>query len=1012
MATSLFDPARVRALWARAQAAILPRSASRAVYALVATLPLFAVLAAIVGSRRLRPGRGFQPYPDLISGASAWTGAYKDYDYFLVMGLLAALFVVYSLITASLNRVSVPRLEDEEDEGEGPALALHLWGGVAAYAASAALFKPAWQELAIAGALGASALVSHLWAWLQRWDVRDFSRRYVASLLAALGLGLSSLGVVMAIRCFSPGALTGVEERAVPGAVALLAMATVLPMVMGSRLSLAGWRRLALGAQVLSPLLILHVGHGVYQRGQEFIQRNVPDATRWGLLAVAVAGAGLIFARLWRTPPALTRLTPSECVAWPTVVAVSCWIAFQPLPWSLLTYFDDFHLGEILIPWQQVVEQGQPLYYGFVSIQWWLGLLYGALNALLFTGTGSSFTHAVSVWPILTAGLAAALLCWRVGPAWGLVLSLFVLPIKDRQYLVLPILLVLAAPTVLVRPWLWLTAWGGLSLLHTFYNPTAGLALGLGLLPVAVLLVVQAVRDRHAPGAARPWPLVVVGVLGILVLTLLSRQLLGIVEFIRSNGAINTTAYGIALMDQPEGPEWFPMRGRVAWEAFRTGGWVLGSLVLWVLFCRARLGSAETRAERASTQVIAWASVAFCVFLIPYSMGRLDERLLSGSGNMTLMVLSTLIPLSMVLESRWRRRLWLVPVIVGALVGLRGSVEQVEPLAFVVRPLASIQVPEGTLLQDGRELGLPKLGTQFIHEGRVQELRGFSKVLAEFLEPSESYFDLSNRTAFYYYFDLSVPAHYASDYTAVGEFAQERVLEALKRNPPPLVRLGPGSRFDGGSASLRSFRIYRWLLEQGYGYHEKEGHQFLLRPDRLVRVPSSERVKDAMAGLREAFYQRDLAFLPMLWGQSWMQLAPRFARESLPLTGNPWLGSLEELPDGGLRAVGEDPQLIWTLPRAVAGREFEFLYLDLQMDCDTKTETWPQAQVFWNAARGFAEERSFIMVTRQSPLLIPIGSHPEWLLAERIQSIRFDLNSYGLCGPFHIKDARLLRLER
>jgi hypothetical protein len=1001
-------PVPVPAVVLRLYEAVMPRSARRAVVALWASLLVTFLVVAALGKRRLYQGSrlGLQSYPDLVVGSTSWSGAYKDFDFLLIAGLIAGLFTLYALASAVLNRMRSPRLDDVEGAGREVPLALHVWGGLAAYSGSVALMQQRLpvQELSITGALGASLLVSHLWAFWRRWDVREFSQRYVAALMAALGLGLSALGAAMLVRCFVPSALVDAPRLVVGAALPLLVAATVLAMVVGPRLSVEMWRRLALGAQALAPLLILCIAGGVHQQGDTFFQRHVPAGTRWALLALAVAGIVAILARV--------RRAPSGPLAWPTVVAVAAWVTFRHAPWSLLDVTDDFHLGELILPWQQVVWQGKDLYYGFVSIQWWMGLLYGALNALLFEDTGASFYTAYLAWPVIMAGLTAGLLYRRVGAGWALVLSLFVVPLLDRQLLVLPLLLVLASPALLARPWTWLLAWGGLSLLHTFYNPSSGVALGVGLVPVALLMGYRALRAWKAEGPpARPWVMAVVALAGLLVLALLGRQIWGLVEFIRGNGATNTTAYGVSLGDQGSGPGWFPSRSRLLWETFRIGGWLYGAVALWALLCRARFGDEATASERDSAKVLAWGSIGFAFLLVPYSMGRVDPEHMSRSGTISMMVLGTLIPLVLVLESRWRRqRLWLVPVLVGALVGLRGGMEFTEPSLLVTRPLLAVQVPPELKLTDGRELGMPRLGKEFFPPQRLEALQTFQRVLAEVLEPSETYFDLSNRSALYYFLDMPVPGVYAADFTAVGEVAQRQVLEALKRDPPPVVRLGPHTRFDGGLASLRSFRVYRWLMEQGYAYYEKDGIQLLLRPDRYAKVATPERDKAQAAGLRTFFHAEELSHIALLWGQSWKRLESRFASASLPLE-SPTCANLDVGADGTMRVLAEDPQVIWTLPRKLSGKEYDFLLVDLRMECEGAA--WPRAQVFFGtASEPFREEHSFRMHTRPGRLLVPMGSHPEWLRGEAIERIRFDLDEATKCRTFRIADARLVRLVK
>lgn len=1007
---------RLAPLLARVLTAVLPGSARRAAVALGVSVLLGVALVAALGKHRLAAGVRLarQPYPDIIVGNITWGAIYKDFDQLLVLGLLALFFALFLGATVVLNRVRSPRLEDVPAPRRVP-VALGLWGGVVAYTGVLSLFPQLTPrlEMQATAALGASVLASHLWVWRRRGAARvpAFSRRYLAALVAALGVFFSAMGGVTALRFFAPESLLTAASWVLRSAPLLLGVATVVAVAVNERLSARGWRRLALLCQALSPLLIVHVGYDAYLQGGTMRHLNVPGWTRALVLGLAGLGVLAVLARAWRAGGADDEEgpAPASLLAWPTVVAVACYLAFTPIFFSPLTAADDFHYGESLLPWQQVVGLGQELYFGFVSIQWGLGLLYGALNSLFFEGTAGSFQHAFTLLPVLVAGLNAALLSRRLGTGWALVISVAALPLSDRHYFVLPVLLVLASPGLLARPAAWLGAWVGLSLAHGFYNPSAGAALGVALVPVAGALALRLWREPRADAGRRRGRLA--GLLvGLALLALFARPLFGLLLFIRENGSVNATAYGISMAQYATVPDWFPSRSRLLWEGLRIGGWLMGAVVLWALFCRAQARAEVPARERDPARVLCLGAMTFLVMMVPYSMGRVDAGYLTRPGSMSLLCLGFLIPCALVLDARRTGRFLFAATTVGALIGLRTAISYVDPAYLLERPQGVIHVPEGVALVDGRELGLPNLGKLFAPDDKLRDIQNLGRVLGALLEPGETYLDLTNRSAYYYYLGLRVPAHYAADYTAVGYEVQRRVLDTLTREPPPVVWLGPGVRHDGGPASLRTYRLYRWLLTRGYRYHARDGYEFLLRPDRFAaRVLEPVDPRTEADGLLRAFHQRSLEAIPTSWGGSWERLASRFSEEVLEL-GEPTLHAFEAEPDGWVRISAEHPGFRWTLPRPISGREFDFLRVDLE--CRDPSDAWPQGQISWaSPVAPFSERRVFTLALGQGGLLVPLGSHPEWLLDSGITDLRFDIEDPARCGAFRVSRARLLRLK-
>jgi hypothetical protein len=252
---------------------------------------------------------------------------------------------------------------------------------------------------------------------------------------------------------------------------------------------------------------------------------------------------------------------------------------------------------------------------------------------------------------------------------------------------------------------------------------------------------------------------------------------------------------------------------------------------------------------------------------------------------------------------------------------------------------------------------------------------------------------------------------YAPNYNAPNERIQRRMLAALEKDPPPLVWAAPAMRHDGGPASLRSYRVYRWLMDQGYRYWQADGLQFLLHPARARDMGLAEATPETdLDGLSRLFAQPDLQAIPVSWGRSFDTLAWRFQPGEVALGGER-LRDLVDEGDGWFRVAGPDPLLQWRLRDPLPGSRYDFIMATIT--CKDGSQTPWGAQLFWaEAGQGVDDGRAYPFRGRSGEMLFPMGAHPRWLFATAIDrvGIRFDLEPSGPCSVFRPRDVTFLTL--
>lgn len=243
---------------------------------------------------------------------------------------------------------------------------------------------------------------------------------------------------------------------------------------------------------------------------------------------------------------------------------------------------------------------------------------------------------------------------------------------------------------------------------------------------------------------------------------------------------------------------------------------------------------------------------------------------------------------------------------------------------------------------------------------------------------------------FNYFLDKIASGMFSAEYLDVNYQDHQPVLTALANDPPGMVWLDSCSRV----SSVSSYRIYRWLIQQNYQYYHSENSHFMIRDDiyhetGLPTLPEEEQ----MAGLRRIFHLEELLWLPTAWGKT--PLSDETFEQSPCIPKLIQVNSIEMDADGwGKINCANDPHLIWNLNPPLDGGIYDFVKIDIE--CRPLHDAQFRSQIFWAGVdEGLHEDRTFTYTAHgASPLLIPVGSHPQWLRNSKINTIRLDIDNY------------------
>jgi hypothetical protein len=669
---------------------------------------------------------------------------------------------------------------------------------------------------------------------------------------------------------------------------------------------------------------------------------------------------------------------------------------------------DDFHIGEQLLPWQQIVDFGKLPYFDFAPIHGLMAFAYGGLNAWFYDGTVATFPQAMSLLMAVFMGLSFWTLYSFAGPWPALILTPFLGMTFDRLYCLVPGLLLYGQ--LFSGNWritTWLPLWILLGLISVLYNVPIGAGLILGSLPL-VLYRGWLEFKEYQTWLRRFFLLMLASAAGIVLISPVRQVAFGFLHFVLDNASTNTIANGIGILQGDERPKDIGFAATQFQWIFLKLSWIVFIFAVTILLFRTLI---ERVNRPDSKYIVLLAMIPITFFIIgKWSLERISPGYFSPrDGALSFLALAFFLPLIQVgfgADSTRSLRYLTSALIIGIMASIAGVVPDYN--ALLARPTLTNVINDKRRLVSGQEIGIPRLGKLFADPQRIDELQSLRKAMALFLKPGETFLDLTNHSALYYYLDMPVPVVYSSDYVAANTKSLTRIIEQIKENPPPLVLIAPRIPFDGGPASLRSYLLYRELATS-YTPEVIGAHTFLIRPDRLGSV-NPKPLPAQLDILDSAFRARDLYAIPNAWGRSWEQLKERF---TVVQRVNPaGIYNFTHVGATGYRPTGEDPHFIFDIGQYhFAGKEVDFILVDYSCE-RPKSGPDPVLELYWETKNDPQSENTVLRFFGSgAKALIPVGAQPRWLLAERIESFRLDLQNPQSCSELRLNKVEMLRLN-
>ncbi|WP_193180968.1 hypothetical protein [Nisaea sediminum] len=688
----------------------------------------------------------------------------------------------------------------------------------------------------------------------------------------AVAVGAPVLAALSAICVTTAGArLFLVPEMMSGRGVGALAAAAFLLVYLGSILVLTGrlperyLGRIFAAAQLGLPLAFFALILPPAAEGLPW-ERTAPLTAAF--LAVPALAALIGYAAL---VPAWKRKGATLPVM--SIAAIAILVLFadgRPTPYGMDNPLDYYHHGEWLIPWQQWAGFGKLPYIDYSPSHGLVDYLSGMVNGLLLDGTLAGFEQSRQLVRGASTLAAAFALGRLAGPVPAL-LALLLFPVTGRYPIFIAVfcgLVFLTGRNLQSHPvrWLWCYLAAGIALV--LLAPGPGAMVVIACAPLALIHLWRGVRQMPGKLAFAAFGVAVLA--GGLFLLGPGEIVLAQIRFMLENRPLYGAVHGLDWAHSLA-RDW-PVNGAF-WELARNL-WLPAMLLLLVTAAMRLLrGCANPVAALREDRLAVFAGVAglFMLLVIPHTIGRIDAGGPSRAGALSMFALALAgIPLAWSMAASVRT---------GAIVALVAALGLLAP-AFAHRlsvtellrlPQATRAVLPGESAADGAAIGLPALGRTVVPEALLTRMVPLKSALDGWLKAGETYLDLSNANAQYFYTGRAVPIESGAVLTLPAEGMQSRSVARLGEAPPPVILLGTLPSGAGPfTLPLRAPLLAGWVFEQLrdgiYDVVFVEPFVFAVRPDRLtVPVLSATAQRNILAKL---FAPPPLAKLPSVWGAS------------------------------------------------------------------------------------------------------------------------------------------------
>lgn len=635
---------------------------------------------------------------------------------------------------------------------------------------------------------------------------------------------------------------------------------------------------------------------------------------------------------------------------------------------------DQHHHGEQMIPWDQIFVHGQTLYEEYTPVSGLFPFVNGCIQNILLGGTVSDYSPAISITMVIFCILTMYMIYKHVGGAYATAFAvLFTLPSYNRQYMVLPVLLLLTLPGLMNKKNLWLQVWIYSCFLSGLYYPLYGAGLLIGTLPLGIYQGITYIKSDIFKRERKKLTFIISWVILILIVVSNIPLLLNMLNHTLTYSSQTVMADGILLLGQ-QAPEYFlpyltsvPTIRQALYSGLRfmlpiIGVWLFVYFIIYAI----------RRKEWKLTLILISGTITLMISYT-YTLVRADiGKILSRTAMILLSVAGMFLPVLLIHYGKSLQKRAVLTSVIGICCAL--------PMVLFMQ-ISHTKNPDMWIYPDGEsrlvmddaaklysyyevpdtflkseDTGLPERYQQLLGDGfMVADQLHYITAYASVIEKCEAVSE--GETITYMAFDgqgfydyLGVACSATGYIPAARSYeAQKAIWNTASKNPPVIFYIQPEN----------NYYIFRFMLDAGYIYKAED--QAFYPPELYAKVYGSEMGDD----YRQYASHTDFRTHASSFGASMDTLNDIFVAEQTVC-----------LTEQGATAF----------PAQFCGAEYDCLYLELSEELTGELTMAPFVTITWTDTAGNAYECNMVSCNFDNnetvKLLIPMGMNAGWVLSE------------------------------
>lgn len=882
-------------------------------------------------------------YEEFVTGLTTWTGYPKKADMQVVQLFLLGTPACFFLFQAILKREDSLLQEQKQ--------VFHFLK-IAYVILTFTVFagNTLWKELLLIYIL----LIVFFLALGKKLTIKEYVNTFLVTLFSYLS--------VIALLQAATIVLSSFEQRLLlkKAAYMLQLLSLIIPVIYVAFLrkeKKEAARKLFAGSKLLLPLAFLGFFTFYYETEQGAVVQLFYSG-KWKLFCIALAAGFFCYEgyRLYKKKYDISVVT---------VICVAVLRIFT-VPDGILNV-DFFHMGEMTLPMQQLVSYGKLPYFDIVPIHGMCDYFYQVFNYLFLDGTYLSFNGAMVIGNLVFAAFYSILFYYTIEKkelalvfAYGFI-PFFVELAGMRYVCVFAFFFLMFSKKVKENSISYLWWWVFLSIVAIGWNASLGGAAALGFLPAVLYKLIKHGKTDlpYLWKEKRKKLLISYSVLFIIGVCFIP-VFLQIVAYLKENTGTTLYVNGMEMLENVENAVSYFVPGFLNGQGtfFLKAFCVLGAIGI-CLYYSAYLESIILL-------------VSMLVF-INYAYVRYEEGLRSKILGIFFLLLTLLFVMRehMAKEKSSKKTIYLF--LLGFLfiaVNDRISLADEQILAYGQIPDAIETTVSGQTEKDSvvyiskEQTGIENIGTGFIRGSTLKSLLDINYVLSQALEGEKEYLDLTNGIAQTVILNGENAMTYTSGYNISNDLLNENAILELEENPPELILIAPYIKLDDVSLSLRSMKLYEYILSKGYEPYQYENVIYMIKGEN--KVEGSSEGRQAFAELMHRGY---LAKLPAVWAEA---------------------ESVKDLEKAEISYTASDIEegIKISLKEEISGEEVSYIMVSIK---DEALEKLSEEEKFTLEFSG----HTFSFDMDDNSYLIPVASSPYWKWQESILEITL-LNDVGI----------------